>query len=240
MLLALPAADWRLVMISADPTQAISSDIFPLVPGDDAADASDMLSTLIYAPHEKGFDSVYDYIVGNPYSSTWMRPDAGLLVVFVSDEEEQSDINYPTPSNFISWYRSLRMGSVFMASVVQQPREESLCAYPPVPMNVGDRYMEATNLLSGVIVDICDTDWSPGVTDATRSIDPYESLTLTHAAETDSIRVFIDGQLDHNWYYTESTNTIHFTIIPGAGQLVEIGYRYIEQIDTGDTGAINP
>lgn len=236
MLLALPTADWRLVMIGADPRQAIINSEFPLVPGDTVADAETMLNTLSYAPYEEGFNSVYDYIVNNPYSSTWMRPDAGLLVVFVSDEEEQSEIEYPNASDFISWYRTQRMGSVFMASIVQQEREISLCDFPPSPINIGERYMEATNLLGGTIVDICDADWSPGVTDATHSIEPYESITLTHPAETDSIRVFINGVLDHNWYYIESDNTVYFTVIPSSGQLVEVGYRYIEQTDTGDTG----
>ena len=235
MLLALPVSDWRLVMISADPSRAVVSNEFPLVPGDDVDDAAAMLATLTSAPKEEGFNAVYEYINHNPYSSTWMRPDAGLLVVFVSDEEEQSDVSYPYPSDFISWYGSLRMGSVFMASIVNQEAATSLCIWPPSPIDVGDRYMEATAMLGGVVVDICDTDWSPGVTDATHSIEPVENITLTHKAEADSIRVFINGTLNYDWYYTDSNNTVYFTTIPSAGQLVEIGYRYIEN-DTGDTG----
>ena len=233
MLLALPVSDWRLVMISADPRKSILSTEFPLVPGDDIDDAATMLATLHSAPFEEGFNSVYEYINLNPYSSTWMRPDAGLLVVFVSDEEEQSDIEYPAPSDFLSWYGSLRMGSVFMASVVNREATSSLCAWPPNPIDVGERYMEATTSLGGVVVDICDTDWSPGVTDATHSIEPYEYLKLTQTAEIDSIRVFINGSLNHDWYYVESENTVYFTTIPSAGQLVEIGYRYIEAADSG-------
>jgi hypothetical protein len=233
MLLALPVSDWRLVMLSADPRKSVLSTEFPLVPGDDIDDAAAMLATLTSAPYEEGFNSVYDYINHNPYSSTWMRPDAGLLVVFVSDEEEQSYVEYPTPADFLSWYGSLRLGSVFMASIVNQEASESLCAWPPNPIDIGDRYMEATNSLGGVVVDICDTDWSPGVTDATHSIEPYEFLKLTHTAEIDSVRVFINGSLNHDWYYVESENTVYFTTIPSAGQLVEIGYRYIEAADSG-------
>ena len=237
MLLALPVADWRLVMISADPREAVASTEFPLVPGDDILDAEDMLGTLHMAPYEEGFNAVYDYIINNPYSSTWMRPDAGLLVVFVSDEEEQSNAVYPTATDFVSWYSSLRMGSVFMASVVNRDAADSVCAFPPNPIDVGERYMEATGLLGGVVVDICDIDWSPGVTDATHSVDPYEEILLTHKAEPDSIRVFINGALNTDWYYQESDNTVYFTIIPAAGQLVEVGYRYIETVDTGTTGS---
>ena len=52
------------------------------------------------------------------------------------------------------------------------------------------------------------------------------------------IRVFINGALNNDWNYQESDNTVYFTVIPSAGQLVEIGYRYIE-LDTGvtDTGS---
>ena len=194
-----------------------------------------MLSTLTSAPYEEGFNAVYEYINHNPYSTTWMRPDAGLLVVFVSDEEEQSYTEYPDPSDFISWYGSLRMGSVFMASIVNQEASTSLCAFPPSPIDVGERYMEATSMLGGVILDICDIDWSPGVTDATHSVEPVENIKLTHKAEPDSIRVFINGSLNNDWFYQESDNTVYFTVIPSAGQLVEIGYRYIEVPDTGST-----
>ena len=36
-------------------------------------------------------------MVENPYSATWMRSSAALLVVFVSDEEEQSQNFFPDP-----------------------------------------------------------------------------------------------------------------------------------------------
>jgi len=237
MLSALPTADWRLVIISADPTDSILSTEFPLVPGDDMTDAEQMLNTLPPGPWEEGFNSVYEYMTNNPYSSTWMRPDAGLLVVFVSDEEEQSTTEYPAPTDFLTWYQMQRMGSVFMASVVNQDATTSLCDYPPSPINVGDRYMEATNILGGTIVDICDEDWTAGVTDATNSVDPYESLTLTYTPDPlTAIRVFINGSLNHDWYYNSSDNTIYFTVIPGGGDLVEIGYLYYETSDTGDSG----
>ena len=232
MILALPVSNWRLVIISADSTDSVMSTEFPLVPGDTIIDAERMFNTLPMGPWEEGFNSVYEYIIHNPYSSTWMRPEAGLLVVFVSDEEEQSDVEYPSPANFLSWYGSLRMGSVFMASVVNLEPSISLCDSPPRPLDVGERYMEATGVLGGIIVDICDSDWSAGVTDATHSVDPYENIVLSHKAEVDSIRVFINGSLNYDWYYQESDNTVYFTIIPNAGQLVEVGYRYIE-LDSG-------
>ena len=92
--------------------------------GDDIVDAENMLATLTAAPWEEGFNSTYEYIVNNPYASTWMRSDAALLVVFVSDEEEQSNYEYPAVSDFLGWYQSQRMGSVFIASIVNLEASE--------------------------------------------------------------------------------------------------------------------
>jgi len=238
MLTALPVSNWRLVMISSDPARAVLESQFPLVPGDDIDDAIDMYSLMGTGGMEEGFDAVHDYIVSNPYAATWMRPDAALLVVFVSDEEEQSR-TFTAVTDFTSWYSSLRMGSVFLSSIITHDPAESVCTWTVTARDVGIRYMEATAHYSGVVVDICEEDWSAGVTDAAVSIAPHESIALTHEPITDSIRVFIDGSLNSDWTYSIFENTVYFTIIPEGGSLVEVGYRYLEDTDTGvsDTGS---
>ena len=211
---------------------------FPLVPGDDILDAESMYSSMGRGGLEEGFDAVYEYIVNNAYSGTWMRPSAGLLVVFVSDEEEQSNDLFVDVSDFISWYGGLRGGSVFLASIVNHDTSESLCTYVS-PIDVGTRYMDATNAFGGNIIDICAEDWTAGVADAAASVEPHESWTLSHNAVPDSVRVFINGTVVDSgistWTYSEPDNTVYFNTIPTGGQLVEIGYRYYE--DSGDTGA---
>ena len=114
----------------------------------------------------------------------------------------------------------------------------------PSPINIGDRYMEATDHFGGVIVDICSEDWSPGVTDASNSLEPHEYWELTHIpSHEETIRVFHDGALNWDWYYEPSTNTVEFTVLPGGNVLVEIAYHYEledgdddDSADTGDTG----
>ena len=237
MLGALPPTSWRLAMISNDPSRAVLESQFPLVPGDDVLDAESMYSAMGRGGREEGFDAVYEYMVTNPYSSTWMRSDAGLLVVFVSDEEEQSDDHFIDAVDFISWYRSMRGGSVFIASIVNHDATESLCDYPPSPIDVGTRYMDVTNAFAGNIIDICNEDWSAGVADAAASIEPHESWKLSHTAIADSVRVFINGTVVDpgitTWSYSEFDNTVYFNTIPSGGQLVEIGYRYYPASDTG-------
>jgi hypothetical protein len=240
MLGALPATSWRLAMISNDPSRAVLESQFPLVPGDDILDAEAMYSAMGRGGHEEGFDATYEYIISNPYAATWMRPDAGLLVVFVSDEEEQSNDHFVDVADFVSWYRGLRGGSVFLASIVNHDATESVCDYPPSWMDVGTRYMDATTSLAGNIIDICADDWSPGVADAAASIEPHESWPLTHPAVADSVRVFINGSVWEpsmtTWNYSATDNTVYFTSVPDGSALVEIGYRYYPEPESADTG----
>ena len=223
MMSSLPASGWRLVMISTDPEEVVNESQFPLVPGDNISDAEDMYNNMGGGPGEEGFDAIQAYIETNPYAATWMRPDAALLVVFVSDEDDQSSL-LPSSYDFVNWYASRRFGNVFLASIVMQNEDESLCDSPSYGSSVGVEYMSATTLLFGTIVDICAEDWSPGVTDATAQIEPYENIVLTHPPVKETIRVFVDGHIYPDWIYTESTNSVDFLVIPSGGSLVEVGY----------------
>jgi len=232
MMNSLPPQGWRLNIISTDPLGYLDQQ-FPLVPGDTIAEAEAMLNAATAGHRESGFESLRAYIEDGSYASTWMRWDAALLVVFVSDEEEQSYSEYPNVGDFVSWLDTKR-SNIYVSSIVNLEPNESLCntnsGY------TGDRYMDATKYYGGVIVDICSEDWSPGVRDASTQIEPYESIELTHEAVTDSVRVFANGSLYPYWRYDQSNNTVYFDIVPAAGILIEVGYRYLP-VDTGiDTG----
>ena len=235
MLNALPESGWRLAMASNDPLQASIEAQFPLVPGDDIADAEAMFAAMGTGHREEGLDAAYEYLVNNSYAQTWLRHDAALLIVQVSDEEDQSDDYFQNINDFISWYSSQRNGSAYISSIVNQDASVSVCERTPSSIDVGQRYMDVTNYFSGVVLDICSEDWSTGVADASSRIEPYEEIDLTHEAIEDSIRVFINGALNYDWYYQASDNTVYFTVVPAGNSLVEVGYRYFpdEEVDTG-------
>ena len=237
MMNALPASGWRLAMTSNDPTSASIESQFPLVPGDDAEDAKDMYEAMGRGHREEGLDASYEYLVNNSYAQTWLRHDAALLIVQVSDEEDQSDDHFADTGDFINWYAAQRNGSAYIASIVTQDASISVCERPPSYINVGDRYMDVTNYFGGVILDICSEDWSTGVADASNRLEPHEDWELTHEPIEDSIRVFINQQLNWDWHYDTSSQKVYFDVTPPANAWVEIGYRYFpEEGDTGDTG----
>ena len=250
MMTALPMTDWRLAIIPADGNAASTEYQHELNALSSVSDAEDMYNTMNTGGREEGFDAVYEYLTNNISVQTagWLRPDAGLLVVFVSDEEEQGD-QFSSPADFVAWYSVLRP-AVFLASIVNLDPVDSSCNMNQ--SNTGSRYIDATNMLSGIIIDICSEDWTAGVTDATNNLDPITEKTLTHKPIEETIIVFVDGvEYDpSNWYYDSGTNMVIFTEVsaetgeligPPAGTLVEIGYiiegSQEEVTDTGDTGS---
>jgi len=225
--------NWRLKIITAGDWGIPQSNSFPLTQGATYKDALSMLSTLPDDGGEAGFAALYDYIMYDSYAQTWLRSDAALLVVFVSDEEEQSSM---LVSEFTSWYEDLR-DSVYVSSIVNVDPAESVCSYVPHGSNIGYRYVEATDYFNGNVIDICSQDWSSGVAEATSRIEPHEFYTLSHFPYEDTIVVFQNGSPFNAWYYEPLDNTVYFDETPAEGVLMEIGYS-IKEYATSDTESV--
>ena len=221
MMNSLPSVNWRLMIIPGDFRHVSALNEFPLLPGDSYNDALAMYNSTIIGSLESGFDSVYEYIENNPHSSNWMRENAALLVVFVSDEEDQSTV-FSTVNDFTNWLDGIRPYS-FLSSIVNIPNGDCN-AYGP---NIGNRYIDATNHYNGQVIDICTDDWSAGVADATSQVSPYEYLELTEVPiDPTSIVMFVDGSVYNFWHYSSSHNRVYFDVLPDENSLIEIAYYY--------------
>jgi hypothetical protein len=229
--------NWRLKMITAGAfgsyTQATT---FPLTQGATYADALNMYNQLPNDGGEAGFGAVENYVLNDAYAQTWLRRSAALLVVFVSDEKEQSLM---TVNDFLTWYETLR-NSVYVASIVNVDPVNSVCVSSPSSIDTGYRYIEAANYFKGNVIDICASDWSSGVEEATSKINPYDRYTLQHLPQDDTLVVFENGVPLYGWRYESSDNTIYFDVIPAEGVLIEIGYSIEEYIidNIEDSGII--
>jgi len=227
MMGALPQVSWRLAIISADNNTSLNDSSFPLLPGDTVTDAQAMYTNSVTGHLEAGMFAVYNYIENNSFSSNWLREDASLLIVFVSDEEDQSQGQFPLVSDFTKWL-DLQRDSVYVASIVKFEQASSQCSVVN-PIYVGYRYMDVSQYYNGQVLDICSTDWSSGVIDAANGAVPYSSYPLTETpADYNYITVFIDGLVYHDayWDYNPVGNKIDFILEPIGGSLVEIAYYY--------------
>ena len=222
----LPPVGWRLMIIPSDFRRVSDRNYFPIVPGDTITDVEAMYNDQVAGQYEAGFDAVIEYMDYNAYARTWLRQDAALLIVFVSDENDQSQEHVISEYEFINWAQ-LQRSNVFVASIVNVPNDQSVCTNNISPMNVGERYINATNYFGGNVVDICSEDWSAGVAQAADQIVPYEWIDLTHVPlDPNWIYVYIDGILNHDWTYDATLNRVEFTVIPAGNSLVEVVYNY--------------
>jgi hypothetical protein len=226
MMLALPLdINWRLEIIPTDEYRAKRLESFPILPGDSLQTAQDHLTNNVTGYSERGFDAVKQYIQENADAAQWMRPNVALLIVFVSDENDYSS---QSPSQFISWITYQRP-EVFMTSIVNVDPTTSLCPdefnhY----MDVGVDYMDATNHFFGDIIDICEPDWSNGVSQAIQQVQYYDEIPLDHTpVDLDHIEVLVDNVVWTDWTWDQANNKIIFTTIPPEGSIITVSYNYL-------------
>lgn len=224
MLFNLPMISWRLMIISMTAVEVVGIEGLPLVPGDSYLDALDMFAQNVQGNGEAGFLSVQKFLSENQDAQGWLRDDAALLIVFVSDEDDDSVSHLPSISAFELWLRNYRE-NVYVSSIINLHPDDSSCnIYSHV---TGFRYINLTNLFSGHIIDICSEDWSQGVADASEQVQLREYLELTHIPyNPGNIYVFIDGVEFHDWTYDAALNRVVFSVIPPENSLVEIAYYY--------------
>jgi hypothetical protein len=91
---------------------------------------------------------------------------------------------------------------------------------------IGERFLELTRDFNGMEIDICSSDWTQGVKEASKSYEPIDMLELSQVPEPGSIVVFVNGvpMSDVEWEYDTPTNTVYFLVVPADGALVEVAY----------------
>jgi hypothetical protein len=210
-----------LEIISSDWFSSENMSSFPLLPGDTPQDAQIQLGNNVYGYREGGLESVQGFMNANLDAYQWLRPDAALLIVFVSDEDDWS------VQDFITWV-SLQRDAVYVSAIVNVDPSISEC---PNTYNhaqdVGHRYMDVANFFGGIIIDICAEDWTQGVAQASQQLQLVEEIALDHVPVSDQhIEVFVDGAIWVDWIYDSATNIIKFTVVPPEESLIEVVYNY--------------
>ncbi len=226
MMLALPTnINWRLEIISTDPNRARTLQSFPILPGDSLQTAQNHLQGNVNGYFEKGLDAVKSYMTQNQDAIQWMRPDVALLIVFVSDENDQSS---QSAAQFASWVQFQR-NEVYITSIVNVDPLVSLCpnTYSHT-MDVGDEYIDVANYFGGMTLDICEPDWTSGVNQAVQQVHLIEEIPLDYTpVDIDHIEVFIDNVLWTDWSWDEPNNKIVFSVIPPEGSIITVSYNYL-------------
>jgi hypothetical protein len=179
--------------------------------------------------HEKGLNAIdrflYHYNDGNKSNrnDSFLREDAYLVVVIVSDEEDQSSRNV---SHYIERLRSVKVnaGKVKVFSIVNTKANTEKYE------SKGVRYMTASKATNGVVADIDDSFYQILKDFGYDIINLLNRFTIAHKIANNSIIVEVNGIATTEFTFDQITNSIKFNsgFTPAASSEIRVTYSVLE------------
>lgn len=186
---------------------------------------------------EKGFAATQAALTEPLLSTTnagFLREDAALATIVVTDEDEDSTI---TPPAFATWYTTLKTDptKVSFSAICGDP--EFIGCQDPFGTGItatgGFKYVEAAGLTGGIWESICTSDWDVALQhlSVTAAGMSYEFPLTNTPSSLASLVVTVDGveppySIIDGWIYESSTNSVVFdgTAIPAPGAQIVVSY----------------
>lgn len=188
---------------------------------------------------EQGFGAVKAALTDpllTGYNAGFLREDAALATIVVSDENDDTDAL--NPGNFSTWYLGLKSDPAELSFSAICGDATWGCSnfdtFPPMQATAGDEYIDAAALTGGVFQSICATNFDEAlqhlsVTAAGMQFEfplTYEPANLGSTTVTvDGIEVgYYDGTT--GWKYNADNNSVVFydEAIPGPGATINVVY----------------
>jgi hypothetical protein len=178
-------------------------------------------------------ECVPDINSNKSYCGGWnmgfIRKNAALEIVFVSDEEDSS----PAALNFyIDFFKELKgfaNDNLFHAHAIVGDKDTG-CNGPGGSASAGNRYIDVAQQTGGKFHSICDANWADKLEDIGEAAFGLKvQFFLTRPAVPNTVTVKVDGKLCNNgWEYKGASNSVVFdenaACMPQEGQEVEIHY----------------
>lgn len=178
---------------------------------------------------ERGFEATHTAIEveGARYNTGFLRQDALLHVIVISDE---NDYSRWTPKEFASWLQGTRWtsGIVSFSSIV------GLGGDCPGVVEPGSDYLEATQRVGGVVRSICSNDWAEVLgTLGREAVLPKSEFFLSRLPVPETIEVEVHRrgvemrfERDVDWEFHLERNSVRFLdFMPEPRSTVVIRYE---------------
>jgi len=157
----------------------------------------------------------------------FLRADARLAVIVVSDEEDQSQGSTNLYVDFFRQIKGFRNPQLVSLSAIAGDVPGGCATADAAP-----RYHDAVGQLNGQFESICNNDWTTMLQNI--GLDVFALRTawsLSRPADPSSITVRVNGSVvsqgsTNGWTFDQSTNaiTFHGSAVPAPGSRVEVQY----------------
>jgi hypothetical protein len=158
------------------------------------------------------------------------RSDAALHVVVVSDGDDASELVLGgSPDEAFTLFleeETIRTSQPAVLSALVGDAPDG-CAGPGGSAQPGSRYIAVAEATGGVVLSICEPDFSPLVSALAQDTVPWPVLfELTERPVRGTIRVEVDGvRLDEGWTLQTTPTAIVFEQPPAAGAEIQVRYE---------------
>ena len=186
---------------------------------------------------ERGFEAAY-LALTDPLINTWnvdfLRTDAILAVIFVSDEQEQSSRPTDFYESFLRNIKGYARPEMFSASAIVGTTPGG-CRSRTGDADYAPRYMAIAQNTGGVVESICSANW--GQTLANIGLNSFglkrrfflssQPVAATVAVSVDGISVpSVSATGVESWRYDLTNNSVVFAPgrVPQAGAAIEVTY----------------
>jgi hypothetical protein len=175
------------------------------------------------SPKEMGISASLRFLqrYADHNSEPFVRDDAYLIIIYLSDEEDQSPLAVSHYANAIMKYKP-NPSDIKVYSIVTDKRIMNQWE------TVGHRYMAMANIFGGIQADIKD-DFYPILRDMGLSIaNLVDSFALAGVPHNEEVEIYVDGvRLNNGFSFDNQTRTIRFdqSSTPQEGASVEIHYK---------------
>lgn len=154
----------------------------------------------------------------------FLRPQAALHVVFVSDEEDYSPKAHPSYVDFLLGLKGEGWGELVKAHAIVGTKAL------PCLADVAQRYIAVADATGGKVASICDPDFAKALSDLSGGIFGAQyKYHLSRFPEPTTIEVLVNGaKCTSGWTFDAASQAVVFSpsspCMPAPGDIVTISY----------------
>ena len=160
------------------------------------------------------------------YNRSFLRDDAALELVFLSDEQDQSRGTIAFYIDFFQAIKGARNRALFHASAIVGPRGG--CSGAGGEADAGSDYLDVAEATDGVTGSICDDSFATHLANiGNRAFGLRVQFFLSRIADPGTVEVTDSGGRDMTgWSFDEGSNSIVFTetSAPRPGESFDVSY----------------
>lgn len=218
-------ADYRMAVITTSNSN-IGSIVDSNSPYPEIAIANEVLVGLGGGGIERGIEKSVQAL-SDPNSAGpggyFFRNSAKLIVIYVSDEPDQSG----PWQGYTSFFDGLKQAGSFIPYAVIGDHPSGCSIQSGGSAQYGEGYWDIVNYYGGDWYSICATDWGVQLQNMANNIAGRISYPLNEGDPIEStITVTVNGQVTTKWSYDSNLNSIKFDddSIPNPGETIKIEY----------------